>query len=64
MAIMAVFLFTKDFQSATGGAVAPLKHCPELVDVNELASADLEDPNKGLLFGELKVVGMLGDALL
>jgi hypothetical protein len=45
MAIMAVLLYTKDFQSPTGGAVAPLERHPELVNVIELAlAADLEDP--------------------
>jgi hypothetical protein len=85
---MAILLYTKDFQSITGGAVAPLGCHPKLVNVNELASGDLKDPkrrgavpegehpkldlriqslkglNRGLLLGDLKVVEMLGDALL
>ncbi len=88
MAIIAVLLYTKDFQSPTGGAVAPLKPHPKHVDVNELALVDLEDQvwrgavpegehpkldlciqslkglKRGLLLGDLKVVKMLGDALL
>jgi hypothetical protein len=43
---MAVLLYTKDFQSLTGGAVAPLEHHSKSVNVDELASGDLKDPKR------------------
>ncbi len=68
--------------------IAPLERHPELVNVDELPPADLEDPkrrgavlvgehpkldpctqslkglDKGLVLDDLKVIKMLGDALL
>ncbi len=43
---MAVLLYPKDFQSPTRGAVAPLERHPKLINVDELASGDLKDPER------------------
>jgi hypothetical protein len=43
---MAILLNAKYFQSPTGGAVAPLERHPKLINVDELQSADLEDPKR------------------
>jgi hypothetical protein len=46
VAVMAILLDPKDLEHPTGGAVAPFKHHPELINVDELASGDLKDPKR------------------
>ncbi len=43
---MAIFTYATELQPPTRGTVAPLDRHPKLVNINEHASGDLEDPKR------------------